>query len=126
MPVLLGTRPNGIDKNSSLIEESLDEGGENGATSPEPGPEIPEITVTPPPQTGFSENLAETEGSGRSSISESLLADEVDGVRPRRGRHGRPGGLPDWATWRLLDGIKEIASASAAPDVVGGSASKST
>ena len=65
-------------------------------------------------------------GSGRSSIIESRLADEVDGVRPRRGRHGRPGGLPDWATWRLLDGIKEIASASAAPDVVGGSASKST
>ena len=55
---LLWTRPNGIDKNSSLIEESLDEGRENGATSPE----IPEITVTPPPQTGFSENLAETEG----------------------------------------------------------------
>ena len=73
---LLWTRPNGIDKSSSLIEESLDEGGENGATSPEPGPEIPEITVTPPPQTGFSENLVETEGMA--DIRTRILREFVD------------------------------------------------
>ena len=75
---LLWTRPNGIDKSSSLIEESLDEGGENGATSPEPCPEIPEITVTPPPQTGFSENLAETEGMA--DIRTRILREFVDFV----------------------------------------------
>ena len=47
-------------------------------------------------------------------VSENAHDDEIDGRR-RSGRR-----LPDWATRRLLDAIKDIAGASAAPDIVGG------